>query len=177
VAIYFAAMQDLELDQVRHACALAVQTLKFFPTVAELRELATPYVDREAEATLAFEAVIKMGRYTPTGPVWNIRHIAEQLGPVPAEAYVAAGATRAFAQEQGEGDLPFLRKRFVESYVAAAIAQSKGRELKPAESQFQFPLATPARRLVEETAAALGMDARDRQLPSGDRGDAWEPPR
>lgn len=173
VTIYFAAMGDLELDQVRHACAAAIKTLRFFPTVAELRELATPYVNREAEGALAFEAVCKMGHYSPAGPYWNIRDVAEAMGPIAAAAYAAAGGSRAFANEQGESNLPFLRKRFVESYGEAAQEQARGREILPPAAQRELPL-SPVRQLVQQVGAHMSLDTRDRQLPASDRGDAWE---
>ncbi|MGH8577887.1 MAG: hypothetical protein ACREXJ_13455, partial [Gammaproteobacteria bacterium] len=98
----------------------------------------------------------------------SIRRVAEIEGPVAAEAFAAAGASSAFEREQGERDLPYLRKRFVESHVAAAEAHAKGRELAVAQVP-KLPRGSRVQQLIAETAARLSP-------PEGQVGDAFEDP-
>jgi hypothetical protein len=117
---------------------------------------------------LCFDRVCKLGVHSATGTRWSIRRVAEIEGPVAAEAFAAAGASSAFEREQGERDLPYLRKRFVESYVAAAEAQAKGRELAVAHAP-KLPRGKQMQELIAQTAAKLSP-------PREQMGDAYEGP-
>jgi len=93
----------------------------YFPAVALLRELAKPPAVSEAQAVTVFDQVIDAGEYNPHGTQWRVRTIREKFGPAVAEAFTAAGGQGAFAG-LSERNLPFVRKAFVEAYVAAVRA-------------------------------------------------------
>lgn len=165
--LYWTMLADLTDEQFQRAVLLTLQRSRWFPTIAELREAVTPHIDHAAEAVLAFDRVCKLGVHSPVGTHWSIRRVAEIEGPVAAEAFAAAGASSAFEREQGERDLPYLRKRFVDSYVAAAEAQAKGRELQSAHAP-KLPRGSRVQELIAQTAARLSP-------PAEQRGDAFEP--
>ena len=158
--LFWTYVPDLSIEDFERAVRLHIQTSRFFPTVAELRERVTPHVDHAAAAVLAFEAVLKTGTHdAKTGAQFSIGRVGEHVGPVAAEAFAAAGGASAFSREQDERNLPFLRKRFVESYVAAAEALRLGRPLALASAnQPRLPKSNPVGQLVAQTALALGMD-------------------
>jgi hypothetical protein len=137
--LYWTMLSDLSDADFQRAVVITLNTARFFPTIAELREAVTPYNDHHAAAVMAFERILKAGEYTPTGERWTIRRVLEVAGPLGAEAFGTAGGSRAFEREQGERDLPFLRRRFVESYVLAAEAHDKGRPVALAVSQTALP--------------------------------------
>ncbi|MGH7511523.1 MAG: hypothetical protein ACREOQ_01250 [Gemmatimonadales bacterium] len=155
--LFWTYLQDLTIEDFERAVRLQVQTNRYFPTVSELRERVTPHIDFAAAAVIAFEAVLKTSQHdSRRGPVFSLRRVAEIVGAVAAEAFAAAGGSGAFEHGQGERDLPFLRHRFVESYVAAAEAQRMGRPLVLV-SAGQLPNASPIGHLVAETARRLEM--------------------
>ena len=164
--LYWAMLADLSDDAFQRAVLLTLQQTRFFPTIAELRQAVTPHVDYKAEAVLAFDRVCKLGVHSAVGTHWSIRRVAEIEGAVAAEAFAAAGASSAFEREQGERDLPYLRKRFVDSYALAAEAQAKGRELAVAH-QPKLPRGKRVQELIAATAAKLSP-------PAEQRGDAYE---
>lgn len=65
--IYVKALSDIPVDVLNDACMEAVKTLKFFPKVAELRELAAPELARRNWnlATLRILANVHDERYRP----------------------------------------------------------------------------------------------------------------
>lgn len=154
--LYWQMLGDLSDEDFTRAVAVSLQTSRFFPTIAELRQTVTPYSSPQAEAGLAFERVSGLGQYSPQGYRWNIRIIAQVVGPCAAEAFAAAGGSRAFEQEQGERNLPFLRNRFIDAYTSAREAQRQGRELVVAGAH-RLPSGAPARSLVEATVRELSM--------------------
>jgi hypothetical protein len=159
-ALFWSLLSDMSVEDFRRAVVMHMRSSRFFPTVAELRQQVTPHIDHVAAAVNAFEQVTKTSTHdTKTGPRYSIRRVVEAVGPVAAEAFVAAGGPNAFAYELGERDLPFLRKRFIESYVAAAEAQSQGRPL--AYGRVLEAINTgPVDRLVRQTSKALSLPGR-----------------
>ncbi|MBA2412264.1 MAG: hypothetical protein H0V63_05495 [Burkholderiaceae bacterium] len=128
--LYWTVLADMPDVTFQVAVRRALKACRFFPTIAELCEQVTPTVIPAAEAAVAFEQVVKAGRYNPTiGTCWGVERVREQVGDVAAEAFVAAGASPAFESEQDTRSLPFLRKRFIEAYVLAATALRSGRPL------------------------------------------------
>jgi hypothetical protein len=165
--LYWMQLEDLTDQEFAESARLAVQREKFFPPVAVLRELARPFVDPNAEAVEAFERVVKLAEHDPrTGSYWRLGRIAEEVGDIAAEAYVAAGATRAFAHELQDRDAPFLRKRFVDAYVTAWEAKRQGRKLALPESVARALPGSPVADLVNRTAKVLQMDRK--RLASGE---------
>lgn len=67
-AIYLKALSDVPADILNAACMDAVKTLKFFPKVAELRELAAPEIGRRqwARMTLKRMAEVHDEHYRPS---------------------------------------------------------------------------------------------------------------
>lgn len=153
--LFWRFLDDLGDAEFARAVAIHLQTSRFFPTVAELREHVTPKVNFHAQAVLAFEQVVKTGVHSPVGTRWSIRTVAEVVGPVAAEAFAAAGASSAFEQEQGERDLPYLRKRFVDAYVAASEDLQAGRPLTLSSTGTVIGADSRVRKLISATARSL----------------------
>jgi hypothetical protein len=154
--LFWRFLEDLSDADFQRAVQVHIQTSRFFPTIAELREHVTPKTNPAAEAVLAFGQVVKSGTYSPTGTRWSIRRVAELVGPIAAEAFAAAGASSAFEQEQGERDLPYLRKRFVDAYVAAAEDLRAGRPLALSSTGTVIgPGDSRVRALIASTAKSL----------------------
>lgn len=160
--LYRSMLDDLSDADFARAVAACLRTSRWFPTIAELREKVSPYESPQAAAGVDFDRVRKAGRYTPVGYRWSYRDVSEQVGPIAAEAYVAAGGSSAFEQEQGETALTFLRKRFTEAYVVAFEAQRSGRTIASAESLTRLPNASPVRDLVDATVRQLSLPASSR---------------
>jgi hypothetical protein len=156
-ALFWRLLSDLSIEAFQRAVVMHIQSSRFFPTVAELRQHITPQIDHVAAAVTAFEQVIKTSTHDArTGPRWSIRRVAQAVGAVAAEAFMAAGGSSAFEHELGERDLPFLRKRFVESYVVAAEAQVQGRLLACAAVREAIGTG-PLEQLVRQTSQALSL--------------------
>jgi len=133
--VYFTALEDVSNDAFSQAVISLMKTFvpsrqEWFPFPGTIRRAAAPYVDVDAEAVRAFEAVLKASDYDPVrGQVWTFQRVAMRVSFLAAESFTAAGHSRAFASEQGEGDLQFLRRRFVEAYKRAWEAKESGRAL------------------------------------------------
>jgi hypothetical protein len=156
-ALFWTVLADLSVEDFQRAVVAHIRLSRFFPTVAELRQHVTEHIDHVAAAVTAFEQVIKTSTHDArTGPRYSIRRVEEAVGPVAAEAFMSAGGPSAFAHELGERDLPFLRKRFVESYVAAAKAQAEGRPLARAAAREAIGTG-PLKQLVRQTSQALSL--------------------
>lgn len=126
MAIYWDALKDLDDDAYIGAVERIILSEQWFPVPAMVRKYAVPFIDPQVAGAAAFEKVCNLSIYTPTGPVWKLGQIIEELGPIAGEAFVAAGATSAFASQQTDQGLPFLRKAFVEAYGRGLEAQAKG---------------------------------------------------
>jgi hypothetical protein len=105
--------------------------------------------------------------------------IGERFGPLAAEAFHAAGGSGAFAGEQDERNLPFLRKRFCEAYQASAEAMDRGEPvltLPVPRRQLRGPLAGHVDRIVSGHTVNEGPTTKQledrrtdfRRLASGD---------
>ncbi len=129
--VYLEALSDLTDQEFTDGCrALEAHWAPAFgvkfPAPGVIRKYALPHRNRASEAGELFDRIRSAGEYTPTGSRWTVGAIGEQFGPLAAEAFHAAGGSGAFAGEQDERSLPFLRKRFCEAYVASAEAMDRG---------------------------------------------------
>jgi hypothetical protein len=97
-----------------------------FPAPGLIRRYALPHRNRASEAGELFDQIRMAGEWAPTGSRWTVGTIGEEFGPLAAEAFHAAGGSGAFAGEQDERSLPFLRKRFCDAYQASAEAMDRG---------------------------------------------------
>ena len=122
--LYRQKLDDLSDGQWLHAVDVCLDQEVFFPAIAVLRKSAAPPAQTEILAMAAFDAVIDAGEYNPYGTQWNARCIREKLGPAAADAFVVAGGHGAFAN-LGERNLPFVRRAFVEAYLAAVQSDPK----------------------------------------------------
>lgn len=79
---YFLALQDLELDAVRHAIETALRACKFFPRPVELRELAGDQAPDVGliEACLVAHLRAHVGEYTAVPRDPFLRLVCERLG-------------------------------------------------------------------------------------------------
>jgi hypothetical protein len=123
--LYAADLADLEQDVLASAFVRARQECRFFPKIAELRELAiASRADLEqVEANAAWEQVIDycrnnwhpdLGHYGTAKLPARCEYALRQCGGL------AAVFNRTIVSE------PFLRKRFDEHYRLAPIAEQRG---------------------------------------------------
>lgn len=165
VEVYHAMLKDLEPDgwdaAVRSAVNRPGTSYGRLPTIGELREFSQPYVDTPAEAVRAYEAVKACKSYvTGYGFQWRFSRILEELGPMAAEAYVAAGAASAFEKLTDQSE-PFVRKSFVESFVRTVQAVRAGRQVvTTAPKRERLPAA------VQQLVGSVG-----RPLPPSEQAD------
>lgn len=111
--VYWRVLAGLTDEQLEAAAAKALRSCRFFPTPAELLELAQPR-NLEAEAGRVFERVKALADYSPQcGPIWSETKIRLALGDAVADAYQAAGGSSAMMR----GDEVWTRKAFVASYA------------------------------------------------------------
>lgn len=113
---------------------------EWFPVPATVRRYCTPHVDVDALAITAFERVRSSGTYhAVNGTTYAYRVVAEKIGTLEAEAFIAAGGGSAFATQQTEAQLPWLRKAFVEAFKRGWEAKDQGREQLPAATVNTLP--------------------------------------
>lgn len=114
------AFDDQQWAGVVHAVLFDATVLKL-PTPAQFLERGRALSGEpsaDLEAARAYDAVREKGWvYTPeSGEVWTERKVLEECGPAAAVAFVTAGGNAVFQRESPE----WVRKRFVEAYVAEA---------------------------------------------------------
>lgn len=168
--VYFAALADLDIDEIEAAATRCIQQDTFFPTVARLRELvAAPLGVPEARAARVFDRLLSGApKYDPNlGAYWTSADVEAKYGPVARECFDAAGGMQAFRTAK-ERDLPFLRRDFLAAWRPAEAAERAG-EL-PYKHGPQLPAGDPRltdiqRRLAAHTTPPSG---RERALPIGD---------
>jgi hypothetical protein len=154
--LYFMALGDIDAEAWRAGVLTAIQTLKFFPAIAELRAACTPRTT--LIAARMYDQVVALKAYKP-----NVRHdgwptlerVGETLGQAAMEAYTVAGGPAVFAQAD---DLTWVRKAFVEEYQRARAAGVGDVAALPPDPRFTQLAAGVAR----------GMGADYKRLASGD---------
>lgn len=143
---YFLAMADeTTCEEWEAFVAVAAKRFgwRFLPSVPALLDALREFrglPSLDAEATLAYESVMKAGIYTPEGgTTWTYRGVREACGDAAAEAFLAAGGSDAFARTWDEAK---RQQRFLAAYVAAAREEPAGR-LPSVGSQPALPEARP----------------------------------
>ena len=140
--VYWRALADLTDEQLESAATKALRACKFFPTPAELLELARPR-NMVAEAGRVFERVKSLAGYSPqVGAVWSETKIRLALGDAVADAYQAAGGASALMR----GDEVWTRKAFVDAYLKAPPTDNPLLRIGP-ETPKRLP--DPERRVMQ----------------------------
>jgi len=164
MTVYWTEFQHLLADEFRDAITYHIRHGKFFPTVAELRQvLGMDAAPTLADASAVFEQLLGPApAYDPKrGDYWTLEAVQQRFGTQGLAAFMAAGGTRVF-RDRTDKDLPFLRRDFIRGWEEA------GRTLP--EARYQLPT-TPAPRGLAPAGESV-----PRLLESFERGDAWEPP-
>lgn len=135
-ALYIEALADLPKQQLQQAVMRAVRELKFFPKIAELREMAGAGAEQQdAEARAGFDKALQFARrHVFTNPVdgdgicinqcfsrtctiqephYMDAHLSQQL----RDCVRRAGGWRAMAKTLRHPD-PFLKKEFMAEWHA-----------------------------------------------------------
>jgi len=121
VGIYAGALGDLSDDALERALRGAVKTCKFFPTPAELRELAgsdEPAIDVDG----LLQGIERLSTYNPvTGTrLPAVTVVRDALGDAVADAYALAGGSLLFSRNEfGRADAMRIFRR---ELVAASLA-------------------------------------------------------
>jgi hypothetical protein len=123
LALYVEDLADLSQQQIEQALRRARRELKFFPKIAELRELAGAGMAAEAsaEARRAWEALVK---FVDRWCRWNCeydRAYVERGAPILAQRIVdTVHRTGGWSAYLGlsSADFPFQQRRFFEEYAA-----------------------------------------------------------
>lgn len=153
--VYWRALKVLSREAFTQAAEAALRTAKWFPTPAELLELART-TDPATDAGLAFERTLRLHTHSPhAGALWSEAEIRETIGEAAAQAYRAAGGNAAMRHAlHRDAHEPYTRKAFVECYLrviqrdpATALPVPSAKRLAQQESR--------ARALVAETAKRL----------------------
>lgn len=114
--------EALTTQQFLAATTLAFNTwsgeFRLWPSPAQLIELVTPVAKPALSAVEAFELVLAATN-DPRISIADARTRVQQLGAAAVRAFHAAGAMRDFRNVL-ESDVPWVRRRFVEAYEAAA---------------------------------------------------------
>lgn len=127
MAIYSESLSDLADDQIRQSIGRAIRELKFFPRVAELRDLAgtSPKQERDAEARKAWDVLEAFVRkyvgnsvYGEFGPEhgWYPKAFP-QLSDRILDTVRRTGGWKVYKCMTDE-DFPFVQKRFFEEFAA-----------------------------------------------------------
>ena len=99
------ALEDVEDDELLRAVKtfLMTDTGDFLPPVAKIRALAAPTIILDTESIL--HKIAKYGEYNPNiGWIYpRIDAVRERFGDAVADAYVEAGASRCFANDDKDG--------------------------------------------------------------------------
>jgi hypothetical protein len=119
IDIYFEQLKDFSIEQVKRAVAIALRTLKFFPKIAELRELIEGSSDDKATIAweFLFDKVDEVDYYhSPQFKDWRIMWCVEQMG----------GWMHLCSINWGE--LKFRQKEFERLYKIALLRPDLGDE-------------------------------------------------
>jgi hypothetical protein len=131
----------------------------WFPKLAELQDALREFRGDPpmlAEATEAYERVLKAGTYCPEGgTTWEYRSIREKVGEAAAEAFLAAGGNSAFANTWDESK---RRERFVAAYGEAVRESPETKLLPPVSYRALPPAESPPTR---EEAVSVVEKLRD----------------
>jgi hypothetical protein len=124
--IYIGDLADLERSQLEIAFARARRQLKFFPRIAELRELAGQGAKQQgdAEARAAWDVLLKfVSKYVSNdvhgnfGPEHGWYSTFPKLSDHILDTVRRTGGWKAY-KCMGAEDLPFVQKRFFDEYAS-----------------------------------------------------------
>ena len=174
LAIYADELSDLTCDQLAVAFRRARRECRFFPRIAELRELAgaaSAERQRNAEALAAWDTVVAYvqkyvgndpeGNYGPQfgwyRATWNRPATYPTLPQRLLDVIRRTGGWSAYAL-MGDTDFPFQQKRFVEAYLSWAETNAAVPALAAtAGPALAAPIAPDVKRLVDALAANKSM--------------------
>lgn len=145
--LYFSALDDLSLEQLRAALSVHVRTQKFFPRPAEIREAVTGSVDDAAE--VAWSAVLRLVRSVgfygqPSWPNEATRRAALEL---------YGGWQRLCESLPADGvGLVTAAKQFKASYAAYARTDLRRDALPPSKDEARELLSNLRARLTEKAS-------------------------
>ena len=127
--VYLTALEDLTPEQFSDACNRALRELKFFPKIAELRELAigSPAERKTAEALEAWRYVNEYLRKWGVDRLPLFANGTITTAPVIPERidYALRRIGGLWALNQATADrLPFMHRDFCEAYSVAPLALS-----------------------------------------------------
>lgn len=120
IALYVDHLSDLAEEKIIHACCMASRTCKFFPSVAELRDLAgdSSSVNRDLAEAKWYELRQLTG---------SLAYSASALeDPLVKICFHRLGGHAGFGRWDYENDEVWRRKQFCESYTALARCQERG---------------------------------------------------
>jgi hypothetical protein len=154
--LYLTGLADLSDAQVETAIAQAVMELRFFPKVAELRDLAgaSQQGKQDAEARMAWDVLASFvkkfvsndvhGNYGPEFGWYSTDY--PKLSDRIIDTVRRTGGWKIY-KCMSTGDFPFVQKRFFEEYAAWAavekIAVQQWRIEAPKPSLLSKPTAVP----------------------------------
>lgn len=153
--IYFSALADLPIDELRRAATVHVQTQKFFPRVAELREAIDGNATERAD--LAWVALLR-----------EVRRVGWCGVPTWTDPVLKATALGMFRDwrdlcETMPGDGPALlgmAKQFKATYAAYARRDLRENLLPPSRDEARASLKDLAKELVSRGLQAPGLPTR-----------------
>jgi hypothetical protein len=144
--------RSLDDETFERAAERIFRSARYWPSPDEFIQAAAGS-DAQAQAVRAFEQVKRLGDHDPvTGPWFSERKIRELAGRAVAEAFIAAGASSAFASLTPERE-PFVRKEFVGAYQR--VTGSDPEAVIPAPRSAALP--ARVHRLVTLTARVLSV--------------------
>jgi hypothetical protein len=144
LAIYLESLSDLSDNQLALAVGRAIRELKFFPRVAELRELAgvlSAEQQRDAEMRAAWDILTKyVGKYVGNSVEGNYGPQYGSYGPSQWPARYPELPQRildcirrsggwAVYKNMGEDDVPHQQRRFFEEYRAWTAVETNLQQL------------------------------------------------
>jgi hypothetical protein len=131
--IYVRELSDIEPDSLASAFNRACRECKFFPRIAELRELAGMGVkqSQDAEARAAWDLAVDFANRYVQSDIHGGYEVHQgcrstpppQLSQRLEDSVRRSGGWRAFKTMTAD-DFPFLQKRFIEEYAAWTAVSS-----------------------------------------------------
>ena len=117
IQVYAGALRDVSDEALSRAVAQAINTLKFFPAPAELREFAGANRPLEVDTEALLTRISNLGQYTPTsGMSWpSVGTVRDQVGHEVSVAYsIAGGGERLFSGNETTRSIS--RREFAAEY-------------------------------------------------------------
>jgi hypothetical protein len=116
---YFALLRDIDGQALAHAAVMHARTGKWYPSVSELRDLATYEANAPDAASAWHEVHSGINSYEPE-PEWS--------SPAIAEAVKVFGDWGSWCRSAKEADRGHNQRRFSEAYAAAVRRLKEAQE-------------------------------------------------